>query len=153
MSSFWTKSKLVTPCLSPPTNQSPSKGDLRRTLLLRSPSDPCGPPGGRRGPKGTRRARGDAVACPGGPNINRAPIRDSQATCRMTTCPELRGKAHILGGPKTDMPQKINYFWFYCNSPNGSSHSNCTAILCKEVWSIRKVTVRLPKSCVLGHRG
>ena len=49
-----------------------------------------GPLGGRRGPMGPRRAYGDAVACPGGPNINRAPIRDSRATRRMTTCSELR---------------------------------------------------------------
>ena len=49
-----------------------------------------GPPGGCRGPMGPRRARGDAVACPWGPNINCAPIRESRATCRMTTCSELR---------------------------------------------------------------
>ena len=49
-----------------------------------------GPPGGRLGPTGPQRARGDAVACPGGPNINRAPIGDSRATRRMTTCSELR---------------------------------------------------------------
>ena len=49
-----------------------------------------GPLGGRRGPMGPRRARGDAVACPWGPNTSYAPIRDSRATCRMTTCSELR---------------------------------------------------------------
>ena len=38
---------------------------------------PTVPPAVRRVPTGLRRARGDAVACPGGPNINRAPIRDS----------------------------------------------------------------------------
>ena len=39
-----------------------------------------GPLGGRRGPTGPGRAHGDAVACPWGPNINPAPIRDSRAT-------------------------------------------------------------------------
>ena len=38
------------------------------------------PLGARRVPTGPWRARGDAVACPGGPNINCAPIRDSRAT-------------------------------------------------------------------------
>ena len=65
-----------------------------------------GPPGARRVPTGPLRARGDAVACPGGPNINRAPIRDSRATRRMTTSPELPWKAHIFFWAKTDMPQK-----------------------------------------------
>ena len=65
-----------------------------------------GPPGGRVGPMKPRRARGDAVACPGGPNINRAPIRDTRATRRMTTCSELRWKAHIFFWAKTDMPKK-----------------------------------------------
>ena len=69
-----------------------------------------GPPGGRRGPAGPRRARGDAVACPGGPNINRAPIRDSRATRRMTTNPELRWKAHIFFSVKIDIPRKLTYF-------------------------------------------
>ena len=68
-----------------------------------------GPPSGRRGPTGPRRARGDAVACPGGPNINRAPIRDSRATRRMTTCSELRLKAHIFFWAKTDMPPQMTY--------------------------------------------
>ena len=68
------------------------------------------PPGGRRGPTGPRRAHGDAVEFPRGPNINRAPIRDSRATRRMTTCPELRWKAHIFFSAKTDMPQKLTYF-------------------------------------------
>ena len=66
-----------------------------------------GPPGGRRGPTRPRRAHGDAVECPGGLNINRAPIRDSRATRRMTTSPELRWKAHIFFWAKTDMPPKI----------------------------------------------
>ena len=58
---------------------------------------------------------------------------------------------HFFLGENRHAPQN-DFFGFYCNSPNGSAHSNCTAILCKGVWSIRKVTVRLPKSCVLGHR-
>ena len=68
------------------------------------------PAGGRRGPTGPRRTRGDAVACPGAPNINRAPIRDSRATRRMTTSPELRWKAHFFFWPKTDMPPNLTYF-------------------------------------------
>ena len=46
-----------------------------------------GPPRARRGPTGPRRARGDAVACPGGPYINRAPIRDSRAIRRAPSGP------------------------------------------------------------------
>ena len=91
------------------------------------------------------------VACPEGPSLNRAPIRDSRATRRMTTCPELRWKAHIFFWATTDMPPKLTYFWFYCNSPNGYAHSNCTAILCKGVWSIRKVTVPLSKPIAMRH--
>ena len=49
-----------------------------------------GPPGARRGSTRPRRARGEAVECPKGPSINCAPIRDSRATRRMTTSPELR---------------------------------------------------------------
>ena len=41
-----------------------------------------GPPGARRVPTGPRRARGDAVGSRMGPDINRAPIRDSRATRR-----------------------------------------------------------------------
>ena len=66
------------------------------------------PPAGRRVPTGLRRARGDAMACPGGPNINCAPIRDSRATRRVTTCSELRWQAHIFFWAKTDMPQEID---------------------------------------------
>ena len=75
---------------------SSGEGESLNILAARVPTGRLGPPGlsngpgGRRGPTGPRRARGDAVACPGGPNINRAPIRDSRATCRMTTCSELR---------------------------------------------------------------
>ena len=36
---------------------------------------------------GLRRARKDAVACPRGPYINRAPIRDSRATRRALSGP------------------------------------------------------------------
>ena len=60
-----------------------------------------GPPGGRRSPTGAQTARGDAVACPRGPNINCEPIRDSRATCRMTTSPKLRWKAHFFGRKST----------------------------------------------------
>ena len=49
-----------------------------------------GPPGARRVPTGPRRARGDAVGSRMGPYINRAPIRDSRAIRRVTTCSELR---------------------------------------------------------------
>ena len=52
---------------------------------------------------------------------------------------------------KTDMAPKMNYFGFYCNSPNGYAHSNCTAILCKGVWSIPKVTVPMPKPIAMRH--
>ena len=45
------------------------------------------PPGVHWVSTGLRRARGDAVACPGGPYINRAPIRDNQAICRAPTGP------------------------------------------------------------------
>ena len=65
-----------------------------------------GPPRPDRDPTGPRRACGAAVACPRGPNINPAPIRDGRATRRMTTSPELRWKAHIFFWAKTDMPQK-----------------------------------------------
>ena len=112
-----------------------------------------GPPGGRRGPMGPRSAHGDAVACPGGPNINCATIRDSRATRRMTTCSELRWMSHFFFWAKTDIPppEKSPIFWFYCNSPNGYAHSNCTAILCKGVWSIRKVIVPLSKPIAIRH--
>ena len=43
--------------------------------------------------------------------------------------------------------------WVYCNSPNGSAHSNCTAILCRGMWSMPKVTLRVPKFSVRGHPG
>ena len=73
-------------------------------------NQPAGVAGGpsdcRRGPMRLRRARGDAVACPGSPNINCAPTRDSRATCRMTTSPELRWKAHIFLGRKPKCPKK-----------------------------------------------
>ena len=69
------------------------------------------PPGGRRSPTRPRRAHEDAVECPGGPNITRAPIRDSRATRRMTTSPELRWKAHIFFSAKIDIPRKLTYFW------------------------------------------
>ena len=46
-----------------------------------------GPPGVRWVRTGLRSARGDAVACPGGPYINRAPIRDSRAIRRAPTGP------------------------------------------------------------------
>ena len=71
---------------------------------------PTVPPGVRWVPTGPRRARGDAVACPGGPNITRAPIRDSRATRRMTTSPELRWKAHFFFSAKIDIPRKLTYF-------------------------------------------
>ena len=60
---------------------------------------------------------------------------------------------HFFLGENRHAPKIDLFFWVYCNSPNGYAHSNCTAILCKGVWSIRKVTVPMPKSCVLGHRG
>ena len=69
-----------------------------------------GPPGGRQGPTWPRRAHGDAVTCQGGPNINRAPVRDSRATRQVTTCSELRWKAHIFFCAKTDMPPKLPIF-------------------------------------------
>ena len=46
-----------------------------------------GPPGVRWVLTGVRRARGAAVACPGGPYINHAPIRDSRAIRRAPTGP------------------------------------------------------------------
>ena len=46
---------------SPPPNQSPSKGDLRRTPLLRSPLDPLE---GRRAAVGARRGPGGPVGTP-----------------------------------------------------------------------------------------
>ena len=52
---------------------------------------------------------------------------------------------------KLTCPPKMNYFGLYCNSPNGYAHSNCTAILCRGVWPMPKVTLRLSKSCVQGH--
>ena len=57
----------------------------------------------------------------------------------------------IIFWAKTDMPPKMSYFLLYCNSPNGYAHSNCTAILCKGVWSIRKVTVPLSKPIAMRH--
>ena len=93
------------------------------TIALADANRSCGPPKpGRRLLSGVRRCRrrsaggpsepdGVAAACPGGPNINRAPIRDSRATRRMTTCSELRWKAHISFWAKTDMPQKMTSFW------------------------------------------
>ena len=51
------------------------------------------------------------MECPGGPNITRAPIRDSRATRRMTTSPELRWKAHIFFSAKIDILRKLTYFW------------------------------------------
>ena len=89
----------------------------------------------------TLRPRGDAVRARG----------DAVESCRVTTCSELRWKAHISFWAKTDMPKQLIYFWFYCNSPNGYAHSNCTAILCKGVWSIRKVTVPLSKPIAMRH--
>ena len=50
-----------------------------------------------------------SLVCPRGPSINRAPIRDSQATHRMTTSSELRWKAHIFLA-KTDIPQDLTNF-------------------------------------------
>ena len=46
-----------------------------------------GPLGVRWVPTGPWRARGDAVACPGGPYINCAPIRNSRAIRRATLGP------------------------------------------------------------------
>ena len=44
---------------------------------------------------------------------------------------------------KPTCPQNLPIFAFCCDSPNGYAHSNCTAILCKGVWLIRKVTLLL----------
>ena len=68
-----------------------------------------------------------------------------------TTSTEVRLKAHIFLGENRHAPSQMNYFWMYCNSPNGYAHSNCTAILCKGVWSIRKVTVPMPKPIAMRH--
>ena len=35
---------------------------------------------------------------------------------------------HFFLGENRHAP-KMTHFWFYCNSPNGYAHSNCTAIL------------------------
>ena len=62
-----------------------------------------GPPGGRWGPMGPRRARGDAVACPGGPNINRASIRDCRATRRALSGPVVPKQGSDGNLSETDM--------------------------------------------------
>ena len=74
---------------------------------------PTVPPGVRRVPTGPRRARGDAVACPGGPYINRAPIRDSRATCRAPAGDYMLRAALVVThffSAKTDMPPKMTHF-------------------------------------------
>ena len=54
----------------------------------------------------------DAAACPGGPNINAAPIWDSQATCCMTTSPELRWKAHFFLAENRHPPKIVLFCGF-----------------------------------------
>ena len=49
----------------------------------------------------TLRPRGDAVRARG----------DVVESCRLTTCPELRWKAHFFFRAKTDMPQNMTHFW------------------------------------------
>ena len=104
-------------------------------------------------PDGTRRALTDHSTVPYQCTTDTRTYTDSRATRRMTTSSELRWKAHIFFRRKLTCTEKMNNFWFYCNSPNGYAHSNCTAILCKGVWSIRKVTLPLSKPCVLRHHG
>ena len=55
-------------------------------------------------PTGPRRARGDAVACPGGPYINCAPIRDSRAIRRALSGPVVP-KQGSDGNPSEPKPK------------------------------------------------
>ena len=139
-------------CLSPPHDQPPSKGDLRRTLLLRSPLDPLegrraavGPDGDPEGPWGRRGVpRGsEHQSC-----TNTGQSSDPSDDYMLRAA--LEG-THFFLGENRHANKKIPMLLFYCNSPNGYAHSNCTAILCKGVSSIRKVTVPLSKPIALGQ--
>ena len=110
--------------------------------------------GVRRVPMGLRRALGGAVGSRMGPYTNCAPIRDSRATHRAPAGDDMLRAAlvvaHFCSGRKPTCP-KHDYFLVYCNSPSGYAHSNCTAILCKGVWSIRNVIVPLSKPIAMRH--
>ena len=75
---------------------------------------PGGPPGVRWAPTEPLRARGDAVACPGGPYINRAPIRTSRAIRRAPSgpvvpkqCSDGNPSERCLGPTGPDEPRRI----------------------------------------------
>ena len=62
--------------------------------------------GARRVPMGPRRARGDAVACPGGPYINRASIRDSRAIRRAPSGPVVPNQGSDGNPSEPDMTRQ-----------------------------------------------
>ena len=62
-----------------------------------------GPPGVRWVPRGPRRARGDAGGSRMSPYINRAPMRDSRATCRALSGPVLPKQGSGGNPPQPDM--------------------------------------------------
>ena len=68
---------------------------------------PTVPPAVRRGPVESRRAPGAAVvACPGGPYINRAPIRDSRAIRRALSGPVVPKQGSDGNPSEPDMTQQ-----------------------------------------------
>ena len=73
-----------------------------------------GPPGVRRVPTGLQRARGDAVACPGGPYINCAPIRNSRAIRRAPSGPVVPKQGSDGNPSEPDMARRNP------TSPDGS---------------------------------
>ena len=143
--------KLVSRIASADANRScgpPKPGRLLlnrvRRCRRRSAGGPLGPDGAPEGPWGRRRVPYGSVhqLC-----TNTGQSSDPSGDYMLRAALVV---THFFLGENRHA-QNIIHLLVYCNSPKGYAHSNCTAILCKGVWSIRKVTVPLSKPIAMRY--